>query len=71
MKVGKQTSFEMVTVGRKRSYEHMRKESQVIPEVDYGKLQEPGHKRKDSRTLVKQRQPWDSVPRHEREKSNF
>lgn len=71
MKVGKQTSFEKVTVGRKRSYEHMRKESQVIPEVDYCKLQEPGHKRKDSRTLVKQRQPWDPVPRHEREKSNF
>jgi len=72
MKVGKKTSFDMVTVARKRSYEHMRKESQVFPEVDYGRLEEPGHKWKDSRTLVKQRQPWDPEPRAEgRKKASF
>lgn len=68
MKATKKTSFDMAKIRRKGSYEHVRKESQIIPEVDYGRLEDPSHQRKGSRTLVKQRQPWDPAPRVENRK---
>lgn len=51
-------------VGKKTSYEGLRKGARVPKGVDYGKLEVDG--RKDSRTLVKMRQPWDEEPRGER-----
>ena len=55
-------------VATKTSYENLRKGPKVAKLVEYGKLNE--HKRKDSRTLVKMRQPWDEEPRWERRKAN-
>lgn len=55
-------------VAKKTSYESLRKEARVAKGVDYGRLD--GHGRKDSRTLVKMRQPWDQEPRMERRKAN-
>lgn len=55
-------------VGKKTSYESLRKEARVAKGVDYGRLD--GHERKDSRTLVKMRQPWDQEPRGERRRAN-
>ena len=48
-------------VTRKRSYENLRKGARVAKGVDYGVFD--GHGRKDSRLLVKMRQPWDQEPR--------
>lgn len=48
-------------VTRKTSYENLRKGARVAKAVDYGVFD--GHGRKDSRTLVKMRQPWDQEPR--------
>ena len=70
--IGRKLSSDMILAGGKRSYEHMRKQSQVVPKVDYGLLEGPGHKMKNSRTLVKQRQPWDPEPRQDnRKKASF
>ena len=55
-------------VGKKTSYEGLRKGVRVAKGVDYGSLD--GHGRKDSRTLVKMRQPWDEEPRGERRRAN-
>lgn len=55
-------------VVKKTSYEGLRKGMTAAKEVDYGRLD--GHKRKDSRTLVKMRQPWDQEPRGERRRAN-
>lgn len=55
-------------VGKKTSYEGLRKGARVPKGVDYGKLEV--HGRKDSRTLVKMRQPWDEEPRGERRRAN-
>ena len=55
-------------LGKKTSYEGLRKEARVAKEVDYGVLD--AHGRKDSRTLVKMRQPWDEEPRGERRRAN-
>ena len=55
-------------VGKKTSYEGLRKGERVVQGVDYGNLD--GHGRKDSRTLVKMRQPWDEEPRGERRRAN-
>lgn len=55
-------------VAKKTSYESLRKEARVAKGVDYGILD--GHGRKDSRTLVKMRQPWDQEPRGEKRKAN-
>ena len=55
-------------VGKKTSYESLRKGGRVAKQVDYGRLE--GHERKDSRTLVKMRQPWDEEPRGERRRAN-
>lgn len=54
-------------VAKKTSYENLRKGPQVAKVVEYGRL--GGHRRKDSRTLVKMRQPWDEEPRWERNKA--
>ena len=50
------------------SYEILRKGAKDAKTVEYGKLD--GHGRKDSRMLVKMRQPWDGEPRWERSRSN-
>ena len=55
-------------VAKKTSYENLRKGARVAKAVDYGRLD--GHGRKDSRTLVKMRQPWDQEPRSERRRAN-
>ena len=55
-------------VGKKTSYEGLRKGVRVAKQVDYGRLE--GHEKKDSRTLVKMRQPWDEEPRGERRRAN-
>lgn len=55
-------------VGKKTSYEGLRKGARVAQEVDYGRLD--AHGRKDSRTLVKMRQPWDEERRGERRRAN-
>ena len=55
-------------VAQKTSYEGLRKGARVAMEVDYGMLD--GQGRKDSRTLVKMRQPWDQEPRGEKRKAN-
>ena len=55
-------------VGRKTSYEGLRKGARVPKGVDYGRLEGDG--RKDSRTLVKMRQPWDQEPRGEKRRAN-
>lgn len=55
-------------IGKERSYENLRKGAKVAKAVDYGRLD--GHGRKDSRTLVKMRQPWDQEPRWERRREN-
>ena len=55
-------------VGKKTSYESLRKGAQAAKQVDYGRLE--GHGGKDSRTLVKMRQPWDEEPRGERRRAN-
>ena len=55
-------------VAKKTNYENLRKGAKVAKAVDYGKLD--GHGRKDSRTLVKMRQPWDEEPRSERRMAN-
>ena len=55
-------------VGKKTSYEGLRKGVRVTKGVDYGVLD--AHGRKDSRTLVKMRQPWDEEPRGERRRAN-
>lgn len=55
-------------VAKKTSYESLRKGARVAKGVDYGILD--GHGRKDSRTLVKMRQPWDQEPRGEKRKAN-
>lgn len=55
-------------VAKKRSYENLRKGAKAAKAVDYGRLD--GHGRKDSRTLVKMRQPWDQEPRWERRRAN-
>lgn len=54
--------------GRKTSYEGLRKGARDAKGVDYGRLDV--HGRKDSRTLVKMRQPWDQEPRGERRRAN-
>ena len=58
----------MMRVVKKTSYESLRKESKVTKGVEYGRL--AGHGRKDSRTLVKMRQPWNEEPRGERRRAN-
>ena len=58
----------VMRVARKTSYESLRKGPRVAKGVEYGKLD--GHGRKDSRTLVKMRQPWDQEPRGERRRAN-
>lgn len=59
----------MNSVGRKRSYESLRKGAKLPAGVDYGRLE--GHaKSRDSRTLVKKRQPWDQEPRWERKRAD-
>ena len=55
-------------VGKKTSYEGLRKGARAVQGVDYGSLD--AHGRKDSRTLVKMRQPWDEEPRGERRRAN-
>ncbi len=55
-------------LAKKTSYENLRKGPRVAKAVDYGRLD--GHGRKDSRTLVKMRQPWDQEPRWERKRAN-
>ena len=55
-------------VAKKTSYEGLRKGAKVPKGVDYGRLD--AHGRKDSRTLVKMRQPWDEEPRGERRRAN-
>ena len=55
-------------VGKRTSYEGLRKGARVAKGVDYGSLD--AHGRKDSRTLVKMRQPWDEEPRGERRRAN-
>ena len=55
-------------VEKRTSYEGLRKGARAVNGVDYGKLD--GHGRKDSRTLVKMRQPWDQEPRGERKRAN-
>ena len=55
-------------LGKKTSYEGLRKGARVAKGVDYGSLD--AHGRKDSRTLVKMRQPWDEEPRGERRRAN-
>ena len=55
-------------VGKKTSYEGLRKGARAANGVDYGRLDV--HGRKDSRTLVKMRQPWDQEPRGERRRAN-
>ena len=54
--------------GKRTSYEGLRKGARVAKGVDYGSLD--AHGRKDSRTLVKMRQPWDEEPRGERRRAN-
>ncbi|MCJ1278219.1 hypothetical protein MMC21_006034 [Puttea exsequens] len=73
MDLGSKGSFEMITAGSKRTYENMRKGSKEAAGIDYGRLREDGlwYERKDSRTLVKQRQPWDKEPRMERKKGSI
>ena len=55
-------------VDQKTSYESLRKGARVAKAVDHRRLD--GHGKKDSRTLVKMRQPWDQVPRWERGRAN-
>lgn len=55
-------------VAKETSYESLRKGARVAKGVDYEMLD--GHGRKDSRTLVKMRQPWDQEPRGEKRKAN-
>ena len=55
-------------VAKKTSYENLRKGPKAANAVDYGRLD--GYGRKDSRTLVKMRQPWDQEPRWERKRAN-
>lgn len=55
-------------VGKRTSYEGLRKGAKAAKGVDYGRLDV--HGRKDSRTLVKMRQPWDQEPRVERRRAN-
>ena len=55
-------------VAEKTYYENLRKGARIAKAVDYGRLD--GHGRKDSRTLVKMRQPWDQEPRWERRRAN-
>ena len=55
-------------ISRKTSYESLRKGARVAKGVDYGRLD--GHGRKDSRTLVKMRQPWDQEPRGGKRRAN-
>ena len=55
-------------VGKETSYEGLRKGTRVAKGVEYGSLD--AHGRKDSRTLVKMRQPWDEEPRGERRRAN-
>ena len=55
-------------VGMRSSYEGLRKGARAVQGVDYGNLD--AHGRKDSRTLVKMRQPWDEEPRGERRRAN-
>ena len=55
-------------MGKKTSYENLRKGAKAAKTVDYGILE--GHGRKDSRTLVKMRQPWDQEPRRDRRRAN-
>ena len=55
-------------VVQKASYESLRKGARIAKAVDYGRLD--GHGKKDSRTLVKMRQPWDQEPRWERGRAN-
>ena len=55
-------------VANKTSYESLRKGAKNAKTVEYGKLD--GFGRKDSRMLVKMRQPWDEEPRWERSRSN-
>lgn len=55
-------------VANKTSYENSRKGAKNAKTVEYGKLDGLG--RKDSRMLVKMRQPWDEEPRWKRSRSN-
>ncbi|CAF9939166.1 MAG: hypothetical protein ALECFALPRED_007997 [Alectoria fallacina] len=55
-------------VGKETSYEDLRKGARIAKAMDFGRLD--GHGRKDSRTLVKMRQPWDEEPRGERRRAN-
>lgn len=55
-------------VAKETSYEDLRKGARIAKAVDFGRLD--GHGRKDSRTLVKMRQPWDEEPRGERRRAN-
>lgn len=55
-------------VGKKTSYEGLRKGARDAKGVDYGRLDV--HGRKDSRTLVKMRQPWDQEPRGGKRRAN-
>ena len=55
-------------VGKRTSYEGLRKGARVAKGVDYGNLDALG--RNESRTLVKMRQPWDEEPRGERRRAN-
>ncbi|CAD6577128.1 MAG: hypothetical protein ASARMPRED_008134 [Alectoria sarmentosa] len=55
-------------VAKETRYEDLRKGARIAKVVDFGRLD--GHGRKDSRTLVKMRQPWDEEPRGERRRAN-
>lgn len=59
----------MMRVAKKTSYENLRKGPKIVKAVDYGRL--GGHGRKDSRTLVKMRQPWDEEPKWGKSRANM